>query len=350
MKLIVLVALVCAVSAFTVNYENVEYVLKGKQLFQEFKAKYGKVYESPELEEMRFGFFLENLVRAERLNEENGEPAYGVTKFMDLSASEFRRTYLNFRPLTGQAAVDRLSMPVHESTVVGDSPASFDWRTKGAVTPVKDQGQCGSCWAFSATQAMESSWFLAGNTLPILAPQQIVSCDTKGQDAGCNGGDTVTAYAYLESSGLQSEQSYPYTSGTTGVDGKCKYNSSSVVARMTNFTYATPPCMDTCKKQDEETLANNIVSTGPASICVNAGNNWQVYTGGIIKKNCAGAYTDLDHCVHLVGFNTNKAGVKYWIVKNSWADTWGEKGYINLKFGSNMCGVADEATFVVSAK
>jgi C1A family cysteine protease len=344
--LIAIVALACVVSSLTINYENVEYVLKGKQLFEEFKSTYGKVYETAELEAMRFNFFLENLVRAERLNEENGEPAYGVTQFMDLSASEFARTYLNFRPKTGQAAIDRLSMPVEQPIIGGESPASFDWRPKGAVTPVKDQGQCGSCWAFSATQAVESAWFLAGNTLPILAPQQIVSCDNKGQDQGCNGGDTITAYTYIEANGMMTEASFPYTSGTTGQDGKCKFNSSSVVARMTNFTYATPPCTDSCKSQNEETLATNIASTGPASICVNAGNNWQVYTGGVIKAGCPGAYTDLDHCVHLVGWNTNKAGLKYWIVKNSWAASWGEKGYINIKMGSNLCGIADEATFV----
>jgi cathepsin F len=334
------------VSSYTITPENVGLVFKGRELFEAFKTQYGKVYETPELEALRFDYFLENMKRAEELNEENGEPAYGVTPFMDLSSAEFRRTYLGFRPRTGQDAIDRLSYPVQQSPVDVQSVASFDWRPKGAVTPVKDQGQCGSCWAFSATQAVESAWFLAGHTLPILAPQQTTSCDKV--DQGCNGGDTISAYKYIESVGLETEAAYPYVSGTTGQTGKCKFNSSSVVATMTNFTYATPPCMDSCTKQNEETLANNIASTGPASICVNAGNNWQVYTGGVIKSGCPGAYTDLDHCVHLVGWNTNSAGVKYWIVKNSWASSWGEKGYIYLAFGKNMCGIADEATFVVT--
>jgi len=264
-----------------------------------------------------------------------------------LTSEEFATQYLGYKPLFGQAAIDRLNHPVMEvSEKTPNNDTDFDWRKLGAITAVKDQGQCGSCWAFSAVEEMESAWFLAGNKLTELSPQQVVSCDTKGKDLGCQGGDTVTAYDYMKANGLETEADYPYKSGESGSDGKCKFTASKVAAKMTNFTYATPPCFNGCKNQDETTLAANIAKVGPASICVNAGDNWQSYSGGILSKNCGSAYTSLDHCVHLVGYSTNASGVKYWLVRNSWGTDWGNKGYIWIKVGSNLCGIADEATFV----
>jgi len=217
-----------------------------------------------------------------------------------------------------------------------------DWRTAGAVTPVKNQGQCGSCWAFSATEGLESGWFLGGHKLVALAPQQLVSCDKV--DQGCNGGDLPTAYKYIEKAGgLESEASYPYTSGG-GANSACKFNAKSIVASMKNWTYAIPPCYDTCKSQNEGNLQKAVAAYGPASICVNA-NPWQFYTGGVMKASCPGGYSQLDHCVQLVGYHSSGSN-NYWIVKNSWAANWGEQGYIYIQIGKNLCGVADEATFV----
>jgi len=318
-----------------------------KVQFDAFKQQFAKSYESPELEAYRFEVFKENLQTVVELNAAEGqsEPVYGVTQFMDLTAQEFKGRYMGYKPKWGQAAVDRLSWPVHTAARKAPRLDSFDWRTKNAITKVKNQGDCGSCWAFSAVSEMESCWFLGGHTLTELSPQQVVSCDTKGQDKGCDGGDTVTAYVYMKGAGSQSEASYPYTSGDTGLDGPCKYNAAKVVARMVNWTYAVPPCFDACKHQDEEVLATNLAATAPASICVYA-ETWQFYSGGILSKNCQESYTALDHCVQLVGFNTNAAGVRYWIVRNSWGTSWGEQGYINIKMGSNLCGLADEATFI----
>jgi len=206
---------------------------------------------------------------------------------------------------------------------------------------VKDQQQCGSCWAFSATEEIESAWFLSKKTLPVLSPQQIVSCDTT--DAGCNGGDTITAYQYVQSAGgLESDSAYPYTSGG-GDSGTCKFDKSKVVATVGGFTYATPPCTDSCTHQNETTLANSLLDA-PVSICVYA-ESWQNYNSGILKTNCPRSYSDLDHCVQLVGFNF--AGTTpYWIVRNSWNTDWGVAGYIYIESGTNLCGIADEATIV----
>jgi C1A family cysteine protease len=317
-----------------------------QERFQQFKTRFGKRYESKELEQYRFNVFSENLQRAAEMNREEEQEVYGVTKFSDLTREEFRAQYLTYKPKFGQAAIDRLNHPVIASAKQAPNTTDFDWRKLNAITRVKDQGDCGSCWAFSAVEEFESAWFLGGHPLTELSPQQVVSCDKKGKDQGCNGGDTVTAYVYLLKNGLETEKDYPYRSGQSGDDGPCTYSSSKVAAKMTNWTYAVTPCFTGCKNQDETTLAANIAKTGPASICVNAGDNWQSYTGGILSKNCPSNYPSLDHCVHLVGYATNPSGIKYWLVRNSWGTDWGNDGYIWIKFGSNLCGVADEATFV----
>jgi len=226
--------------------------------------------------------------------------------------------------------------------------SSLDWRTMNGVTPVKDQGQCGSCWAFSAVQTVESAYLMDHNNTDastfLLSEQQVVSCDTT--DAGCNGGDLPSAFDYVESAGgLTTETAYPYTSGD-GDSGTCKSFSPMIGTTPKAYRYATPTCTGSCNNQDEGTLAANMATVGPIGICVNAAR-WQNYAGGVMSKKSCGShkYRKLDHCVQLVGFESiDDSG--YWIVKNSWASDWGEDGYIYLAYGSNTCGVADEAMFV----
>merc|ERR1711879_190235 len=218
-----------------------------------------------------------------------------------------------------------------------------------AVTSVKDRGNCGSCWAFSTAEEVESAVFMATGKLETLSTQQIISCDKGGNDEGCDGGDTVTAYRYLEKAGgLDLASDYPDKSHKTGKTGKCTWD-KKVAAKVSGFAYATPPCKrGSCKHQSEEKLAAALASKGPISVCVNAGGNgWQHYKKGIYSKKCSGAEKKLDHCVQLVGFD--KTGdTPYWIVRNSWNTDWGEKGFMRLKMGKNLCGIADEATIVTA--
>jgi len=329
----------------TVSTSDMLSEVEAVRQFEDFMTKHNKVYESDEDKEYRFGVFKSNLVRIAELNALN-EAVHGVNKFTDMTFAEFSRTMMRYRPHAYKRPEAVVSVPSRENVDIVGNVTSFDWRTKGAVTAVKDQGQCGSCWAFSATEEVESAHFLQKGSLPILAPQQTVSCDTT--DGGCDGGDTTTAYAYMQEKGVETEAAYPYTSGVSGVTGTCTYNSADVVTKVANFTYATPPCTSACNTQDEETLAANLLTYGPVSICVDATDAWQSYTSGVLKT-CPHAYTDLDHCVQLVGFDTNALGVKFWLVRNSWAADWGVAGYIHLLYGSNVCGVADEATLVTVA-
>jgi len=264
---------------------------------------------------------------------------------------EFKQQYLTFRPAVGDAALLRQGVPTTHAPN-SSIPASYDWRKPDnnrpvGVTAVKDQGQCGSCWAFSATEALESATILAGKKSVPLSPEQTVDCDTT--DGGCNGGDTVTAYAYMkQAGGVVGESSYPYTAGVTGAASTCAFKKADVKASLKGFTYATPTCSDECKTQDEALLAANLYHNGPVSICVDA-SPWQLYLGGVLTSDsgCGSAYTSLDHCVQLVGYGVDAtSGQKYWSVRNSWAAIWGEAGYIRLAYGANTCGVADEATQV----
>jgi len=316
----VLILLVCAI-AF-VRAVSLE------EEFASFMTTFQRVYTPEELV-IRKEIFRANKRRAMELQQSadsRGENTqYGITKFSDMTPEEFKNKFLGFKRQKSDVI-----HPVFNE-FVSDIPTSFDWRSKGnVVTPVKNQEQCGSCWAFSATEGIESAWALAKSTQVILSAQQIVSCDKS--DGGCDGGDLPTAFDYVKKSGQETEKDYPYTSGN-GVTGKCKFQQTLVAAKITGFAYAT-------QSRNETAMQAAMITKGPLSICVDA-ETWQTYTGGIIKSNCA---RDLDHCVQVVGWDTNQ--VPYWIVRNSWGTDWGLDGYLYVERNKDLCGIADEATYV----
>jgi len=297
--------------------------------FAQFIQKYNKNYHGKELFK-RFTIFKSNLDEITRLNENAARSGlntkYGINKFADLSKDEFKGKYMGYVPRSNNQV--KVVEPI---TLNAPIPASFDWRTKGAVTPVKDQQQCGSCWAFSATEGVESAWFLAKGQLIQLSPQQIVSCDNN--DDGCDGGDLPTAFQYVQQSGLETNADYPYTSGG-GNSGTCQYNSQDVVVHISGFKYATTTGNET---QMQAASAAN----GPLSICVDA-ETWQYYQGGVVTTGCGDS---LDHCVQIVGWGTT-GNTPYWIIRNSWGSDWGLSGYIWVERNKDECGVSDEATYV----
>jgi C1A family cysteine protease len=337
---IALLLLTCSVSA-SLTTEAVTWLLR--QRFDKFKTDYNKVYNTQEEDAKRFEIFKENLERAVFQNFEHKTTVFGVTQFSDLTQEEFKG-FLNFNPREGELD---LSVPVHKPKHAA-AAGSYDWRDYGAVTPVKNQGYCGSCWAFSATETIESAYFLEGNPLTEFSVEQIVQCDT--YDSGCNGGWPYNAYKYVEGAGgLATEADYPYTS-SAGETGTCDTSFSISGGTVTNYTYATTPCSGgLCRNQDEDTLISNLASTQPVSVCVDA-SSWSSYTGGIFPAtSCSGAYFKLDHCVQLVGYTNYQLDNSYYLVRNSWGTSWGESGYIYLPIGDNACGIADVTTTVTVA-
>lgn len=293
------------------------------QAFKEFTLKYKKVYSTEEYV-TRLGIFADNLVRVELQNKEHvaigGEEVFGITKFMDLTPAEFKSMYLTAKPNN----IPDSERIVYEPTK--PQADTMDWRTKGCITPVKDQGQCGSCWAFSAVDAIESFGKLNGSySLEMLSSQQVNACDKV--DGGCNGGNTETAYQYVhQAGGIETEESYPYTSGG-GRTGICKFKAADIKVKITGYK-------SIAKGEDN---VHKGMDLGPLSICV-AAEAFQTYNKGILKI-CPGG---IDHCVQAVGYDDTN---NYWIVRNSWAEDWGEKGYIRLEQGKNICKIGNDATY-----
>jgi cathepsin F len=316
--------------ALVVLFATVLAITDEEREFQEFQKTYFKTYSTSEEYNYRLEVFRKNLKKAKELDAKDHSASYGVTKFSDLTEEEFRSTYLmrNFKsPLMRGEEV-----PVWEATFPQDMPTSYDWTTKGVVTPVYNQAQCGSCWAFSTTENIESMWALAGHNLTSLSMQQIVSCDKN--DDGCGGGDPPTAYQYVISAGgLEYYKDYPYTSGS-GINGKCKFDKSDIAASIKNWTYVT-------KDLDETVMQSWTYQYGPPSICVDA-STWSAYKGGVIGRN-SGCGKQLDHCVQITGWDV-KSGTNVWVVRNSWGTDWGYAGYLYVEMGYDVCGIAQECT------
>ncbi|KAK9743435.1 hypothetical protein RND81_03G239100 [Saponaria officinalis] len=314
--------------------------------FSLFKSRFNKQYSSPEEHDHRFAVFKANLRRAKRHQLSDPSAVHGVTKFSDLTPKEFREKYLGLK--TGSKKLKLPSDANKAPTLpTNDLPEDFDWRDKGAVTPVKNQGSCGSCWSFSATGALEGAHFLATGELVSLSEQQLVECDHECDpeerdscDAGCNGGMMNNAFEYiLKAGGVQREEDYPYT----GKDhGTCKFDKSKIAAKVSNFSVVST---------DEDQIAANLVKNGPLAIGINAAY-MQTYMHGV---SCPYICTRrLDHGVLLVGYGSaGFAPVRlkekpYWIVKNSWGPNWGEEGYYKICRGRNICGVDSMVSTVAS--
>jgi C1A family cysteine protease len=279
-------------------------------LWSHWKTKNNKKYGTED--QYRLSVFYENYQKV-MTHQKNPSKTYnlGFTKFMDLTNDEFKARYLSTKVVANQSHVKILP--------TANAPASVDWRTKGAVTDVKDQGQCGSCWAFSTTGSLEGASFLAGKGLQSFSEQQLVDCSTSEGNQGCNGGLMDYAFTYVEANGITLESEYPYTA----VDGTCS---------ATGGDFKISSYVDVAAG-DVDQLAAAVVNQ-PISIAVDA-NNWQLYSSGVFS-DCE---TSLDHGVLLVGYTAD-----YWIVKNSWAESWGETGYIRLARG-NTCGLANAASY-----
>lgn len=325
--------------------------------WQKFKVDFKKEYATAEEEHERFQIFAANMEKAVRLTAEEKTATYGVTRFADLTAAEFKRDFLGYKGQWHPFANSSAPLKKYElectackrfpenAKLMHAVPDAYDWVEKGAVTDVKDQGYCGSCWSFGTTGDVEGVTFLAGGDLTPLSEQQLVSCDFRtnvkdGLNLGCNGGLQESAFNYLINEapfGLVSEATYPYSRATyTGTTGDCDTSlvtEDNVVATISSWSQVSDSA------SGESDIYSALVASGPVTIGINA-ENMQLYQSGIANPSVCPA-SGVDHAVLIVGYGS-QLGTDYWKIKNSWSDSWGEDGYYRIVAGSNACGLATD--------
>jgi len=282
-------------------------------------SEHGKRYGTRAEFEFRLNQFKEYLAKVEEHNSRNDVGhTVGLNAFSDLTADEWKMKL-------GYRAQDKLA--AKEPVVLDETnlAESVDWRTKGAVTPVKNQGQCGSCWAFSTTGAVEGAMFLSSGNLESYSEQNLVDCSKNGNQ-GCNGGLMDYAFQWIEQHPLMLEADYPYTAR----DGSCQYDSSKGHGHVKDFSDVTASAGQ----------LKAAVAKQPVSVAIEADQFvFQGYTGGVITSGCG---SQLDHGVLAVGYGTED-GTDYVLVKNSWGASWGDQGYVKMAF--DQCGVTQAASY-----
>jgi len=298
--------------------------------FEEFKTTHGKTY-LPSEETYRFGIFKYHLDFVNGWDAKAKGFSVGINEFADLSLEEFLSIYTG---VNVTRTYEHKEEQVEQSQVTGDI---VNWVNKGAVTGVKNQGQCGSCWSFSATGSMEGVHFLSTGKLVSLSEQNLVDCSVPEGNQGCNGGWMDQAFKYvIANNGIDTEASYPYHA--TGPNA-CKYNVADKGATIASYTDVAA---------GSESGLQSGVDKQPVSVAIDAGHSsFQLYRSGVYYEPACST-TSLDHGVLAVGYG-NDGATDYWIVKNSWGTSWGMAGYIHMSRNrGNNCGIASAASYPIA--
>jgi len=300
--------------------------------FSLYLEKFNKKYESLKEFEERFSIFKENVKNIMEHNLDRSQNfTMGINQFTDLTSNEFKKKYIGGYANVGKSVCGGF---VNTKTI-SSLPKQIDWNLNGVVTPVKNQGQCGSCWAFSTTGAIEGAWAIKTGKLTSLSEQQLIDCSKKYGNLGCNGGLMDSAFTYVIDSGICAEESYSYTA-SSGTCNKC-----DIVSTISNCKDVAP---------NDQLALTAAVSIGPVSIAIEADTKFfQSYSSGVITSDSCG--TNLDHGVLIVGYGVEN-GINYWLVKNSWGTSWGDNGYVKIARSESsddagICGIAMQPSFPI---
>jgi len=300
--------------------------------FQNFKATHNKQYKDAFEESYRKGIFAATLANINKHNDEYaaGEHTWtmGVNQLSDLTHEEFMEM--------NKLRVPDVPQPEKKYQMQAQTMAAeIDWRAQGYVTDIKDQGQCGSCWAFGAIASLEAAHFEKNGELVQMSESQVVDCDK--EDGGCNGGWYDTAWKYInEEGGVETTADYPYHPR----NGICKAGQNDFVAGLSGCWGGPNTYCDNHGKIGDEEVLKTMLNDRPISVAVDA-TDFQSYNSGIMT--CGRLHHQLNHAVFAVGY-----GSDYWIVKNSWGKAWGEEGYVKIQMGHNPCGIADYPAYAIA--
>ncbi|CAI5454164.1 unnamed protein product [Caenorhabditis angaria] len=319
---VLILTLVFTIQLLIERRENVGEIDRYQKMFNDFLVKFNRSYETPEELEYRLSIFRENVREFEEEERKNPGVDFDVNHFTD-------RTNFELKTIVPQIKIRNETARIHKQLYQeGESrPASFDWRHYGVVTSVKNQGQCGSCWAFAATAAIESQFAIRRRYLVELSEQEMVDCDSRSH--GCNGGVPLYAMEFVKRKGLETEDDYPYQGHETH---QCRLDTKSRRVFIDDYGQL---------QQNEDFIAEWVSRIGPVTFHMNVIKSMFSYRSGIFNPSSQDCQTRSTgaHAMTIVGYGVERSQ-PYWIVKNSWSKSWGEGGYMRLARGVNACGVA----------